>query len=216
VKIRILLTVLAATFATGSLSCGGGAKHYHPTVKMDPIPLMIWVDPSSDLPKEDMLKACEEWRVMGIQCHLVTNKSSADVRVYSDTKDACARNKNGNRTVARAWQGGRIVFYRKCYGKMRSKSARRKFRAIGTHEVGHQLGIWDHVPESCDGKKVKTHPSKKKVCGKAVMNAMYDKNVYRLTLADKLAFDLRDRLIGVVSDVHRKPVGKPACIYYSK
>lgn len=214
---KSLALALATVFALGSLSCSNSPKRYSPTGKIDPIPLMIWVDPGSAIPKDDLLKACEEWQVMGIQCHLITSKSNADIRVYFDTKDPCAADKKGHRTLATAWKGGRIVFYRNCYGKMKSASVRKMFRAIATHEVGHQLGIWKHVPESCKSKKVKTHPNGKKICGEAVMNPLYEKDIWFVTPVDKLAFDIRDRWIGVVEDGdEEKPPGEPDCIYYGK
>lgn len=204
-----LLTLIAFSFA-----CGGKTpKRYKPEVKIDPIPLMIWVEPTSDLPEEDVLKACEEWGVMGIQCHLVPSQAHADIRVFSDTEDPCARNKKGRRTLARAWRGGKVVFYRKCFGNLQLTSNNLMFRSIGTHEVGHQLGIWDHVPESCDSKKVKKHSDGKKICGKAVMNPLYSPEVHFVTPVDKRAFDIRDRFIGVVVDETSSDSGEPDCVY---
>jgi hypothetical protein len=88
------------------------------------------------------------------------------------------------------------------------------FQAVMGHEVGHELGIWEHVPPDC--KKGVT------ICGRALMNPTYDPDVDYITPIDALAFDARNLLYAVVTtddrdttvDAPQTPGGH-TCEYYT-
>ena len=198
------------------ISCGGGSiKRYKPQAKHAKVDLLVWIDPGSGLLEKIILKGCEEWKSKGVTCIRVQDRSNSDIQIYGSDK-ACEQSKKKARTLARARKGGKIVFYKKCYLRG-NKHDDRMLHSVAVHEIGHHLGIWKHIPEKCDGKH-KLHPSGKKICGKAVMNAMYDKKIYFVTPIDSLAFDVRDRLVGVVTDEVKSRVvdNEPNCVYYGK
>jgi hypothetical protein len=90
-----------------------------------------------------------------------------------------------------------------------------QLKAVMTHEVGHQLGIWDHVPYAPECKDAKTHPGGRKVCGPAVMNPHYNPRIGYVTEIDALAFDVRDREHSVlIGDI--PPAERPDCVYHGK
>jgi len=198
--------------ASFSLSCGSGAKAYRPTGDEKPIPLTIWIDGNAKLSEADTLKACDEWKPKGIRCFVVEDKDKSSIQVYAENEKECPKNKDDTYTLATAWRGGRIVFNMKCFGAI-GKPDLHKFRAVMVHEIGHQLGIWDHVPHDCKSGKPKKHPSGKSVCGVAVMNPMYDKDVFVITVVDGLAFDIRDEFIAVVVDGPGASPDEPVCTY---
>lgn len=208
-RIVPILAVLA-------LSCAGPARYTpDPDQKEKPIPLLIWIDGDAKISHEDTLRACEEWKIKGIQCYVVENKLKSHIQIYSQDKK-CPPTKTGGSTLATAWRGGKIIFNMKCFGAI-GKPNRHKFRAVMVHEIGHHLGIWNHVPEECDDDsegEVKKHPNGKLVCGEAVMNPYYEKDVYFITPADSLAFDVRNRFIAVVVDPPPgEPADEPDCTY---
>lgn len=202
----------AVTLAAALLSCGGGKKLVPPGPAPEPLPLKIWIDPASGLPERTVLAGCEGWREKGILCLPAADRPLSDIQVYADKDDPCAVGKEGTRVLARAWRGGRIVFYSRCFMR-NGKLDEAMLRSVGIHEVGHQLGIWEHVPREC-AAGAKVHPDGRKVCGSAVMNPLYRRDVPSVTPVDLLAFDLRDRRIGVVIDAFESdPPRAPDCVY---
>jgi len=107
----------------------------------------------------------------------------------------------------------------KCF-KTGSGYDQKKFRAVMTHEIGHQVGIWRHVPLSCKGEPLR-HPSGALVCGSAVMNAVLDGDITYVTVIDGLAFDLRNQDVNSLRPLNfelmRNELGQlPTCVYRSK
>jgi len=199
-----------------SMSCGSGPKVHHPTGKDKPIPLLIWVESETHLSQEDTLLACEEWKAKGIRCFVVDDKLKSHIQVYASKEEKCLKNDKGTYTLATAWRGGRIVFNMGCFGKI-GEPNRHKFRSVMVHEIGHHLGIWNHVPLDCKSEGVKKHPSGKAICGAAVMNPMYDKDIHFVTPVDALAFDVRDTYIAVVVEPLPDGVpGEPDCTYLDR
>lgn len=195
---RTIVRVLPVLAFLG-LSCASGPKPAKPDMKAEAIPLLIWIDPGAGISEADTLKACEEWKPKGIRCFLVDRKRRSDIRIFVDEGD-CKKNDKGTYTLATAWRGGKIVFNMKCFGSL-GKPNRHKFRAVMVHEIGHHLGIWNHVPLSCKDPELRKHATGVPVCGPAVMNPMYDKDVHFVTAVDSLAFDIRDRNIAVAVDL---------------
>jgi hypothetical protein len=63
---------------------------------------------------------------------------------------------------------------------------------VVSHEIGHELGIWTHVPTDCDDPETRTHPELGPVCGPALMNPMVHRGLRGITVLDHAAYDLRD------------------------
>lgn len=185
----IRYAILAVAFALPCTACGPDPVPYEPYDE-PAFTLSVWVDTTKPLlDRDDTLAGCSKWLAKGIVCRIVESRAEADVAVFTDDKP-CIKDEDGHYTLAMAWSDGHIVFYSACYGKPGDYD-RHKFRTVLTHEIGHEVGVWEHVPEDCDGEHL-THPSGEPVCGVAVMNPMYDDDVYFVTVVDALAFDLRD------------------------
>jgi hypothetical protein len=182
--------------------------------------LSVWLDKESLLDPEDALKSCAEWLPKGVVCRLAEDEDSADVRV-SAADDECLPDKDGMRTLALAFRGGRIVFNSRCFRQSDGSYDRHMFRAVMTHELGHEIGIWTHVPGDCD-KDTPKHPNGQQVCGIAVMNKTYDGSVWFITVIDAMAFDMRDRANSslsplVAGDREGSSTNEPPyCVYRAK
>ena len=196
------------------LSCASIPRYVDPVARGDPRFLVrVWVEPG--LSADDARAGCEIWREKGVACRMVDEPEDADIRVSADPRP-CVANEDGRRTLAEAWQGGRVVFYTACFAS-EGGFDRHQFRAVMGHEVGHEIGIWEHVPPECDDHALR-HPGGARVCGRALMIPLYDKDVSFMTPVDGLAFDVRDPMISVLIDVADKvpePEG-PSCVYRTR
>jgi hypothetical protein len=206
---RFPAMTLSAFFA---LSCGPSVPRYQPKAPDEPVAAVaIWIEEDADLPAAAVATGCDVWGVKGVVCASAAAKELADIRIRADHK-ACEKNGKGTTTLALAYWGGDIEINVDCFKKS-GKLDRHMLSAVVAHEVGHQFGIWEHVPESCDSKPT-VHPNGKPVCGQALMNPYYEPAVYFVTPVDSLAFDLRDPFYSVlVSDVPRSDA--PDCVYYA-
>lgn len=203
--------------ALSGASCGSGIPRYQPTAPGETAgeppsaSVAVWVESDTDLPAAEASAGCGVWRVKGVACISIDSEELADIRIYADPK-ACKKNPDGATTLAIAYRGGKIEIIVDCFKKS-GVLDRHMLSAVVAHEVGHQFGIWEHVPESCAGRPLK-HPSGKPVCGQALMNPAYDPVVHFVTPVDSLAFDLRDPFYSVlVSDVPRSDT--PDCVYHA-
>lgn len=151
----------------------------------------IWVQDDEYLPPYDILAGCALWEDTGLKCVIVDDRDDADVKIYSNEKE-CVPREDGSRTCARAFSGGAIISYTKCMQKDDGTLNVKLFRKLMGHEMGHLIGIWDHVPKNCGKPKVKHHDDGPKICGLALMNAAIGKDVDGITSADWLAYDMRD------------------------
>ena len=110
---------------------------------------------------------------------------------------------DGTYTLATAFGDHTVVFETQCMAMRPDGTAEpNMFRTVMGHEMGHQLGVWAHVPEGCDEPHV-THPTGGPLCGQALMNPMFDSNISFMTALDHLAFEMRDRDASVL------PGGRP-------
>lgn len=213
-----------ATASLSTLSCAGVAR-YTRTDKVQFV-LHLWINDDPALSKEDALKGCEEWLPKGVRCALTDSMADADVRVKADMS-VCVPDKEGKRILAWAYKGGDVTFMMQCFKQSDGTYDMHEFRAVMTHEIGHELGVWEHIPEDCDDKDAKpiTHlATGKKICGKAVMNPYYHKEIWFVTDLDSMAFDMRDLEYSVIVPTTssaptvqpRKTADGPDCSYYAK
>lgn len=166
----------------------------------------IWVAKHQYLPDEHVLRGCELWAPKGVRCVRVSEPDHADIRVVPAPR-FCFPDKEGHRTLAVAYEGGKIEVVLDCFVDEKNKLNAKQFQAVMGHEIGHQMGIWEHVPLDCK-EKHSMHPCGKPVCGVALMNPLYDDDVTFITPSDSMAFDLRDRMMSAVEN--REPVSAPA------
>lgn len=205
-----------SSFLLSSLlvSCASVPRYADPIARASPrFMVHLWVQPG--LSSEDALAGCEVWRDKGVACALVRDPDEAEVRVYADAKP-CVPHDDGLRTLAEAYQGGKVVFYTACFMDG-STFDRHQFRAVMGHEVGHEIGVWEHVPLECDDRCAR-HPNGTRICGRALMNPLYDKDVYAITPTDALAFDVRDPMVSVLVEVADRPPppDRPGCVYKAR
>lgn len=218
--VRRTLALFMAASAALSVSCGGSAVRYAvpPNAPAPrPLPVRIWAERTPLLPPVDLLAGCDVWASKGVVCSLTQDRSDADVRVYA--RAGCATQKDGLRTLALSYEGGNIEMRTDCFAHDGSYDLH-EFRAVFGHEIGHQLGIWTHVPLKCSAAE-KRLPLNLRRCGVAIMNPIYDKDVYFITVADARAFDLRDTSMSVVFDHGDRPstphrADTPICVYRGK
>ena len=196
---KILLLVTAALTAA---ACAGPVRYVRPDRPPDPpaYALSVWIDDHPLLDLADVVRGCIEWRAKGVICRLAADPASADVRISVDDKP-CVPDAEGLKTLALAYHDGRIVFMPKCFDGS-TDYVRRLFRAVMTHEVGHEVGIWEHVPLKCDGKAA-SHDGRP-ICGPAVMNRLADADLGFVTVVDSLAFEAR-----AADDTRLRPLGSP-------
>jgi hypothetical protein len=223
---RNAIVAMLAAAGSASLSCGTTVivKRYHGPADQPVYQVRIWIEDDPRMPKEVVLKGCREWNAKGVECLTVSEEALSDIRVYADDGACVEKDDKGTKDpkddethVYLAWahHGGKVRMMTKCLDTKGGKLEPHQLAAVVTHEVGHQLGIWEHVPYAHECAKAATHPDGKKVCGDAVMNPHYHAKVDVVTEIDALAFDLRDDFYSVlVSDRPRPPPSdEPLCRY---
>ena len=158
----------------------------------------LWIAPHPDIPAELARMACESWRPEGVLSALVDDPHSALIRVRP-SEGECVENEDGSYPLGRAWVGGEIALEIECLRRFGgTPPARSALWPVIAHEVGHQLGIWTHVPVDCDGPEVMTHPEGGPVCGVALMNPMVHRGLDGITVIDHYAYDLRNEDLSVL------------------
>lgn len=158
----------------------------------------LWVAPHPDIPPDLARMACESWRPEGVLCRLVDDAHDALVRIRPHEGE-CVENEDGSYPLGRAWVGGEIALEIECLRRFGgTPPARSALWPVISHEVGHQLGIWTHVPAGCDEPGVVEHPEGGPVCGEALMNPMIHRGLEGITMLDHYAYDLRDEDFSVL------------------
>lgn len=197
------------------VSCASVPRYVDPAARSSPrYYVHVWVQ--EGLSADDAHDGCEIWREKGVACVIVHDREYADIAIEADRRP-CVPHDDGLRTLAEAYRGGRVVFYTSCFMDGGTFD-RGEFRTVMGHEVGHELGIWEHVPLECDAKAPR-HPDGHRICGRAIMNPLFDKDVSYMTPIDSLAFDVRDPDISVLvsdpADLPR-PADLPDCVYRTR
>lgn len=186
----------------------------------------VWIQDSPDLPPNTIIAGCNYWNPMKIRCEQTSNRDVANVRIIATPKKC--EDVNGHAALAWAHPDKpEIEFDTDCFKRFFLGLDTGMMERVAAHEIGHELGIWDHIPNSCDPKdlgkehltgrelKIKIHPRGLPICGKAVMNPV-ESGLKYLTIPDSLAFDLRDPDIRIVrTDGMPKPTWD-GCTYYRK
>ena len=195
---RAWKTFLAAAIALlAAMSCASPPRYVNPQ-HHEPETVSIWVDQRSGLSLEGALAGCALWNEEDVRCVAAPNPLQADVVVVLDAHP-CTPGADGAVILAHADSATVIGVRLDCfYGPDTAPATEfnaEEYRLVLAHEIGHELGIWQHVPLKCDEKD---HPPKKMpdgrlVCGPAIMNPDIDMDVKALTPADDMAFALRDK-----------------------
>lgn len=156
----------------------------------------IWVQDDPWFLKSEIKRGCEFWLDAGVQCLLVADQAESDIHMTADY-DACPAADGGGVVVAWADGTGHINVYVRCLAQDDGSVNVAYLREMAAHEIGHQLGVWDHVPDKCDGTE-KVASNGTHVCGTAVMNPRLN-SLPTLTERDLLAFQLRDQVSNAIN-----------------
>lgn len=151
--------------------------------------LSVFTGSHALLDEEKVWEACLQWMPKGVICDQVSDRKLADV-VIEATDKACETNSDGTYTIGWASSNGvtgHITIMAACPGWDDNQLI-----GVLAHELGHVIGIWKHVPKSCDEEHL-THPNGEAVCGIATMNPIHNEGLDYTTLIDGLAFDLREQ-----------------------
>lgn len=180
-------------------TCGAGLEPYDGPANA-PTTVKIWVQPDSDLDTDAAQEGCELWMPKGLSCDVIATESGAAARIYA-SHDACVEAEDGGYVLAVAWEGGNILVYAECVRKLFIAEEadginRQALKLILGHEIGHQTGMWWHVPATCEDAAAADDFEKglvrMGVCGPSLMNARIDTDVCFMSDLDAAAYDLRD------------------------
>lgn len=161
-------------------------------------------------PLDVVLDGCRRWHSTNVDC-VLTDMFDSDIHLVAvspedlnndDTAERrdlvnCVSDEDGKRTLGVAFggPGDFIEIYTKCYeivdaaGNVTGYDTQMA-TAVVTHEVGHQFGIWEHVPAECTPQSYVVQDGRR-LCGDAIMNASL--NLDRAagpTEVDRIAYEL--------------------------
>ncbi len=191
--------------------------------KPDPAPggnhprrtLRLWVDRDPRLDRALTVAACNRWNVMNVTCVDADSIGASDVRVSIDGRDCRQRDDKGELTgsftLAEAYRDGRVRMMWNCLNKDGAGFEAHQYGAVFAHEIGHELGIWEHVAATCDANAPKHRGDGKPICGPALLNAYYHKEISFVTAIDALAYDERETDLKAVPD--KMEDADPSCVY---
>ncbi|MFA5853539.1 MAG: hypothetical protein WC866_00475 [Patescibacteria group bacterium] len=207
----VLLFTLAACAARPAR-----VRSAKPSPHDTPRTLPIWIEDDPRMPKEAVMRGCQKWKAKNITCIEVLAPEDSKIQIYADDGICVERDEKGavtRRTLAWAFYGGRVTMMANCLTKtLDGAFDPHQLSAVVTHEVGHQLGIWDHVPGSCTEEGIAIHEETGRgICGVAVMNKYYNPRVSIVTVVDAMAFDERNPEFSLaISDMKDIPI----CTYH--
>lgn len=160
----------------------------------------LWIQDDPDVGQSQASMGCDLWQSKCYQCEMAS-ESKAQAKIHVDRK-ACVANFPGlSYTLAYSEPEGSITLIIECMRALFPREAddtpsRKALAIVLGHELGHEAGMWWHVPQSCDENTVRSTFERdlirQGICGQALMNAYIDLNVDAITDVDRLAFDIRD------------------------
>jgi hypothetical protein len=231
-KLTAVLFLGATMFLT---ACAGeilmddpyGAPPPFPADGDDCLVLGVWVQEDPDLSEPLALVGADLWEDVGV-CGMSAMREEAHIRIYGNPQ-LCppAFDEEGMQTgwiLAIAYGGqGTVVVNTDClwrpYGPRTAPNAE-QFRNIVAHEIGHVLGVWEHVPRECTDAmghllpETPVHASGAPICGPAIMNPFIDPALSRLSGPDILQFDRRSMTASVLPVppmADMSALGTPSC-----
>ncbi len=180
--------------------------------------LGVWLQDDPDLSVSLAIDGCDMWEDVGICC-MSAERDDAHIRIYGNPQP-CPPSPDDPESVvlATAYSGqGTVVVNTMCLGRpfgLVGEPDPAQYRVMIAHEIGHVLGVWDHVPATCTEPGIPLHPSGAPVCGPAVMNPMNTPSLRGLTGPDILQYDRRssyDSVIPVPPASSVMPTGASSC-----
>lgn len=152
----------------------------------------VWVDPHPDVSADVAVRACEAWRPEGVLCASAASSLDGLIRIHA-YDGPCEENDDGTYPLGYATEGGDITLMIACLHRFGGTPvAEDALWPVVSHEVGHELGIWRHVPTDCADPEIMTHPEYGPVCGTALMNPLVHRGLLGITVIDHAAYELRD------------------------
>lgn len=191
--------VCAAAGALFLASCGGDDQPDAPdgAPPTEDFLVRVWAQDHADLPKDQLVRGCQLWAPVGVSCVLASDEIGGTVRVHADASP-CSKGSDGRVILAWAEPGGKITVRVKCLSRdLFGNLDHFQLRWVMGHEAGHEFGIWEHVPDSCDGQPP-IHPDGREICGDALMNATFDRSISAISEPDRMAFDVRRKDVSVL------------------
>jgi hypothetical protein len=189
--------LLLAAAALGA--CGDDAFDLYESEPASFQTVTVWVDPHPDVPAETARQACEAWYPEGVMCELAPSSEEALIRIHAFTGPCMELEMEDTYPLGHASVGGDITLEIECMRKFGGTPiAERVLWPVIAHEVGHELGIWTHVPTDCGDPEVMEHPEGGPVCGQALMNPMIHYGLKGILIEDHYAFELRDEDFSVL------------------
>lgn len=223
---RLPALILAVT-VWSTASCLPKSEPAHPRPRGQAFTVKIWIQADPRIPRAAVLNGCNKWRTLNVTCVETDDPMDAKIRLRADDgechvfdkpnapkpdDDEDQKSPREHWYLAWAHAGGDIRMMMRCLSHSGDKYDEHQFMGVAAHEVGHELGIWRHVPRSCSSEKVKKHAEDDKpICGDAVMNEYYHHDTVDLTEVDAMAFDERSfETSALIGDTPRLP---PTCGY---
>lgn len=159
----------------------------------------LWIQDDPDLGAADALAGCDEWQPKCLKCQITDDpKAAAQLAV---SHEACKPKSDGSYVLAFSVPGGRVTIMMECMRGLFSPEpdgsvSHHVLTQVIAHELGHEAGMWWHVPAKCDDAYATNDFEKDLVtmgvCGTAVMNPYLNVGLAAITPIDGEAFDLRD------------------------
>ncbi len=132
----------------------------------------IWVENHPDLDVGTILSGANAWAPVGVRFTLAP-RTASNFQVVTDNTP-CIEGAEKNPPAAHAFPDGKVALYiNSCNGRGEDGRIERSWlKNLISHEFGHQLGVWDHIPIECNDPKVTyKFVNGRKICGRAIMNS---------------------------------------------
>jgi hypothetical protein len=133
--------------------------------------LRVTIEDHQDLDKNAIIAGANEWNIVSVQAILVPPSEAAISVKHND--EECVAGRAKNPPAAHAYPTNVIDFYvNGCNGRTADgKIDPAWLSKVMTHEFGHLLGVWDHIPIECDDPDEGYKYLKgQKICGPAILN----------------------------------------------